>query len=135
MRKMAGGGLASEFPGLPDRIPEGGLVEVHTDGQRFGVWIMPDNRFSGMLEHFLAGLVPEDAQPLYRLAQESVSKAADRGAPFQPVHQAKAEIHTWLAWQNEPGKQLHQAVHHRVLDPQKPESRSFVAWFRSLFEV
>ena len=126
---------ASEFPNLPERIPEGGLVTVHTDGQRFGVWIMPNNRFSGMLEDFLAGLIPEDAQPLYRLAEESVSRAIECGAPFRPVHQAKAEIHTWLAWQDEPGKQLHQAVDHRVLDPAKSECRPFVAWFRSLFEV
>ena len=126
---------ASEFPDLPDRIPEGGLIEVHTDGQRFGVWIMPDNRFTGVLEDFLAGLIPEDALPPYRLAQESVPRAAECDAPFQPAHRTKAQIHTWLAWRDEPGKQLHQVVHHRVLDPRKAESHSFVAWFRRLFEV
>ena len=42
-----------QFVDLPDRIPHDGLETVHpaTDA-RFGVWIMPDNRFSGMLEDF-----------------------------------------------------------------------------------
>ena len=125
----------SEFPELPERIPAGGLVEVHADGQRFGVWIMPDNRFSGMLEDFLAGLIPEDARPLHDFAKEAVSEAAERDAPFRAAHRTKAEIHTWLAWQDEPGKQLHEAVHHRVLDANMPESQPFVAWFRDLYQV
>lgn len=126
---------SSEFPELPALIPAGGLLEAHPDGQRFGVWIMPDNRFSGMLEDFLAALIPEESRPLHELAKESVSRAAECDAPFQSVHRTKAEIHTWLAWQDEPGKQLHQAVHHRVLDPNMPESQSFVAWFRDLYGV
>ena len=40
-----------EFEHLPDRIPRGELEIVHPESDvRFGVWIMPDNRFSGMLE-------------------------------------------------------------------------------------
>ena len=35
----------NEFDGLPDEIPEDGLKVNHRDGPRFGVWIMPDNRF------------------------------------------------------------------------------------------
>ncbi len=72
---------------------------------------------------------------LYEIAGTCVAEAKRNGAPFKDVHRTKAEIHTWLAWQDEPGKQLHQAVHHRVLDPAKPESRSFVNWFRQLFDV
>ena len=132
---QVGARCASEFPQLPDEIPQGGLSAVHGDGQRFGVWIMPDNRFSGMLEDFLVRLIPEDSEPLHRLAKESVAKAAAFDAPFKRTHRTKAEIHTWLAWQDEPGRQLHQAVDHRVLDPRRPESRPFVAWFRNLFEV
>lgn len=35
----------------------------------------------------------------------------------------------------EPGKSLHQAVHHRVLDPEAAGSKPFVRWFRRLFSV
>ena len=124
-----------QFDQLPHDIPAGGLDVFHSDGPRFGVWIMPNNQFSGMLEDFLIQLIPDDSQRLYELAQNCVSEAARHAAPFKEVHKKKAEIHTWLAWQDEPGPQLHQAVHHRVLDPEKPESQSFVNWFRSLFEV
>ena len=124
-----------QFNLLPQDIPAGGLENLHSDGPRFGVWIMPNNQFSGMLEDFLIQLIPDDSQRLYELAQNCVSEAAHHAAPFKEVHKKKAEIHTWLAWQDEPGPQLHEAVHHRVLDPEKPESQSFVNWFRSLFDV
>ena len=124
-----------QFDLLPHDIPAGGLDIFHHDGTRFGVWIMPNNQFSGMLEDFLIQLIPDDSQELYGLAQHCVSEAVRHAAPFKEVHRKKAEIHTWLAWQDEPGPQLHQAVHHRVLDPRKPESRSFVKWFRTLFDV
>ena len=125
-----------QFEDLPDRIPHDGLETVHLEtGTSFGVWIMPDNRFSGMLEDFLIRLIPEDSRDLYELAERCVAEAARSGAPFKDVHKAKAEIHTWLAWQDEPGRQLHQAVHHRVLDPERPESQPFVNWFRHLFDV
>ena len=96
---------------------------------------MPDNRFRGMLEDFLIRLIPNESRPLYDLAENCVTEAARNGASFKGAHTRKAEIHTWLAWQDEPGKQLHEAVHHRVLDPAKPESHPFVDWFRHLFRV
>ena len=125
----------NQFTGLPEEIPTSGLIISSSDGPSFGVWIMPNNRFAGMLEDFLIQLIPDDCQNLYNLVERCVSEAADSGAPFKPVHRTKAELYTWLAWQDEPGKQLHQAVHHRVLDPGKPESQSFVTWFRALFNV
>ena len=127
-----------QFDDLPARIPENGLEIVHPETDvRFGVWIMPDNQFSGMLEDFLIRLIPEDedSRGLYELAGRCVAEAARSGAPFKRAHRTKAEIYTWLAWQDEPGRQLHQAVHHRVLDPERPESQPFVRWFRHLFDV
>ena len=123
------------FAGLPEEIPECGLRVEHHDGIRFGVWIMPDNRFCGMLEDFLIRLVPDESGTLYGLARSCVAEAARNGTSFKDVHMRKAEIHTWLAWQDEPGPQLHEAVKHRVLEPTKPESRPFVRWFRHLYLV
>ena len=125
----------NEFRQLPNEIPEDGFEVDHSDGPRFGVWIMPDNRFRGMLEDLLVRLIPNESRPLYGLAESCVAEAAQNGASFKDVHRRKAELHTWLAWQDEPGRQLHEAVHHRVLDPEKPESRPFVGWFRRLFRV
>ena len=125
----------SEFSNLPDQIPADGLEVVHSRGIRFGVWIMPNNRFSGMLEDWLVGLIPERSRPLYELAGSCVSEAQQRDAPFRAVHRTKAEVHTWLAWQDEPGLRLYDAVQDRVLDPTRPESQPFVKWFRGLFRL
>ena len=125
----------SEFQDLPDQIPAGGLEVVHAGGPRFGVWIMPDNRFQGMLEDLLVRLIPEDSNALYQRARNCVAEARRDHAPFRDIHERKAEVYTWLAWQDPPGLRLHEAVKHRVLDPTRPESRPFVEWFRSLFRV
>lgn len=116
-------------------VADEGLRVTHASGPRFGVWIMPDNRSKGMLEDLLVQLVPGESESLFALARRCVGEAADIGAPFKPAQLTKARVHTWLAWQDEPGKSLHQAVHHRVLDPTKAESKPFVRWFRSLFAV
>ena len=126
---------SNEFFDLPEQIPAEGLEVVHSDGPRFGVWIMPDNRLTGMLEDFLVRLIPDDSRPLYDLATNSVADAKRNGAPFRDVHVRKAEIYTWLAWQDPPDLRLHEAVEHTVLDPARAESRTFVNWFRSLFRV
>ena len=125
----------SEFAELPERIPAEGLEVVHSSGPRFGVWIMPDNRFTGMLEDFLVQLIPDDSRHLYELARNSVAEAKRHDAPFRDVHERKAEIHTWLAWQDPPDLRLHEAVKHTVLDPARDQSRPFVNWFRRLFRV
>ena len=124
-----------EFADLPEQIPAAGLEIVHSGGPRFGVWIMPDNRFTGMLEDLLVQLVPDDSRPLYELAMNRVAEAKRNGAPFRKVHERKAELHTWLAWQDPPGLRLHEAVEHAVLDPARAESQPFVNWFKSLFHL
>lgn len=64
---------SSEFSDLPDEIPAQGLEAVHSGGPRFGIWIMPDNRSTGMLEDWLVRLIPEASGPLYELARNCVS--------------------------------------------------------------
>ena len=124
-----------EFVDLPQQIPAEGLQVTRSGGPRFGVWIMPDNRYSGMLEDLLVRLIPSDSKALYTLARKCVAEASDENAPFKDVHERKAQVYTWLAWQDPPGLRLHEAVKHGVLDPTRPESRPFVNWFRRLFHV
>ena len=99
-----------EFADLPEQIPAAGLDIVHSGGPRFGVWIMP-------------------------VATKCVAEAKSHRAPFRDVHERKAELHTWLAWQDPPGLRLHEAVEHAVLDPAGAESQPFVNWFKNLFRL
>lgn len=121
---------------LPEALPEAGLVHAPSSGARFGVWLMPDNSQRGMLETFLLSLRSEDGDgSLWRWADEIVDQAQSRGAPFRSSHRDKARCHTYLAWQDPPGRQLHQALKERQLDPRAGGSKAFVEWFRRLYEV
>ncbi len=120
----------SELPDmadLPEQIPPDGFVRKRPDGSWLGVWIMPDNRHQGALEEFLLGLVPDTAAELLEYARHSVDGARGLGAALRDVDVTKSVVHTWLAWQENPGPQLHQAVMRRLLDPQHPQSRPFIS--------
>lgn len=123
------------FPGFPaSPQPEGTIVQ-DAEGKKLGVWIMPDNQSRGMLETFLAYLVPDKFGALWAYAQEVLVEARNRAADYSDAHRDKAAIHTWLAWQDPPGCQLHHAVLQRVLDPRSPLARPFIDWFRRLYEL
>ena len=126
--------LLDRFPDLPAELPRTGLI--HGTGEiKIGVWMMPDNQERGMLETFLEFLLPENSDALWELSKQSCEQAAENGASFKTSHVDKARIHTWLAWQNPPGRQLHDAVKQRILTPTSAQAKVFIAWFQKLFEV
>lgn len=77
--------------------------------------------------------VGKDVPLIKELARESVQAARAIGAPVRDHDVTKSTAHTWLAWQENPGLQLHIAVKNRVLDANHPESAPFVSWFQRLF--
>lgn len=128
------------MPDLPETLPATGLIHTAPNGVRFGVWIMPDNQQRGMLETFLAELLPEEKSGgektvLWDYAQQVVQQAKTKGAPFGDTHFDKANIYTWLAWQKPPGRQLHEAVKEHILTPCHPKAQVFLNWFQSLYGV
>lgn len=120
---------------MPDKLPEEGLIVKADNGVRVGIWIMPDNKLPGMLETFLGYLLPTDATSLWEFATSTTDAAKAKGAPFTEAHREKAKIYSWLAWQEPPGRQLHQAIKERILDPQHSEAQQFVSWFRELYQL
>ena len=70
-------------------------------------------------------------------AQKVVLESTKLKAPFKQVHIDKANIYTWLAWQNEPGRQLHQAIKERILNPNYPDPKAeaFFHWFKNLYDL
>ena len=119
---------------FPEKFPETGLIH-DTNGIKFGVWIMPDNKQQGMLETFLAYMITDENELIWKYAQEVVKEAKNRGAAFKNTHFDKANIYTWLAWQNEPGRQLHQAIKERILNPNHPKANVFFNWFKDLYDL
>ena len=99
---------------------------------RTGIWIMPDNRAKGILEDFLRFLIPQCSK-LYQHVEDSLEKIPKEERFFKPVSLPKAKIHTWLAWQEDPGKPLGTAITARFLDPNVPEVDTLVSWLKDLY--
>ncbi len=126
----------SVFDDVPDDMPKRGLIlQDQAEGPRFGVWIMPDNQHRGMLETFLQALIYERSAPLLAYAKSVVLEARAQSAPCREAHIAKAEIHTWLAWQDPPGQAFGRAITSLTLDPQCAAAEPFVSWFLNLYRL
>ncbi len=122
------------IPDLPQELLKTGLIH-RTNGINFGIWIMPDNEARGMLETFLSYLIRDESNPLWQYAKEVATEAQNKGAKFINSHFDKASIYSWLAWQNPPGRQLHDAVKQKILDPTHPQAQSFVNSFKQLYDL
>ena len=122
------------YPNVPRRPdPDGTILESPTGTSlpRAGVWIMPDNKTPGILEDFLRFLIPNQPNPLFAHAERSVATVPERR--FGENDTPKALIHTWLAWQNEPGKPYGTAITARFLDSRLPEAQALAGWLGRLF--
>ena len=137
--------VAGRWQGLRHIFRESGYLDVPnqpvSDGTilfpptgsvlpRAGVWIMPDNQTDGKLEDFLRLLVPKP-NDLFNHAVASVDSVPER--LFSDNNRIKAVMHTWLAWQEKPGKPYGQAITAQFLDPQADHAVAFASWIRRLF--
>lgn len=93
---------------------------------------MPDNRIPGMLEDFAACLIPKENALSIR-AKQAVDGIPAEERVFSPTHTTKAYLHTWLAWQKDPGTPIGLAITKRFLDAAAPEAAGFLTWMSHLF--
>ncbi|BAZ17717.1 hypothetical protein NIES4071_95970 [Calothrix sp. NIES-4071] len=117
------------FPANPDI--NGTIIESSANEPKLGFWLMPNNQDSGMLEDFCAELaVPTSIA----VARECVEEAKIKQATtFKEVHLSKAVIHTYLAWQDEPGRPLGQAITKQALRADTDIAIKFTNWLTELF--
>lgn len=118
---------------LPDIPNPQGTIIVNSEKPKVGIWIMPNNQLPGLLENFVAQLIPSDdslarktEDVLQEIEQEDINK-------YPPVRRPKAFIHTWLAWQESPGRPMGQAITAHCFEYDAPLANSFVEWLRNLF--
>lgn len=123
------------FPDMPTDLPSDGLVTENDKQQRLGVWIMPDNSSDGGLETFLKYLVPEPEGPAWKHAEASVATAMKLGCSCAKCHIEKANLYTWLAWQETPGQSPGVSLTKKILDPHSASAAPFVAWFKRLYQL
>ena len=96
---------------------------------------MPDNSSEGTLEVFLRYMVPAESSSVWDHAIRSTASAKELGAPYRDCHCPKANLYTWLAWQDEPAQRPGEALTKKILDPHAPSAVAFVKWFRDLYQL
>lgn len=114
--------------------PEG--IVIREDGKpTVGIWIMPDNQGPGYLEHFLGALV-DTGTPLWQHTQRTVADLSQQDfCRFRPIKQQKAMLHTWLAWQEEPGRPVGVGIQAGYLNAQASSVEVFLNWMRATFQL
>ncbi|MGI6415475.1 MAG: DUF3226 domain-containing protein [Thermoguttaceae bacterium] len=123
------------YVGVPESPTREGTILDPPAGKllpRVGIWVMPDNSSQGILEDFLSLLVPAGSK-LFDHVKTSVATIPRAERRFSQLAEPKVAIHTWLAWQEEPGKPLGTAITARYLDPDVAQVDVLVSWLNRLF--
>jgi hypothetical protein len=129
--------IAATLASYPYELPSGprkaGTILADIEGYpRIGVWLMPDNESEGMLEDFLLQLAPLAAVAFAKECAKSARLQAFGN--YKTAHESKAVAHTYLAWQDEPGKPLGIAIKARQFDSSNPFADHFIQWLRDMFQ-
>ena len=122
---------------VPDELQLSGLICPSSDSDypKLGLWLMPDNVHLGMVEDFALSLAsPDDV--LLKEAEDELQRIEDyRNNLYSSIHHSKAKIHTYLAWQKEPGCPIGLSITKHVFDPNHPAAQNFVQnWLMPLFQ-
>lgn len=117
---------------IPDEPDPMDTVIVQSSKPTVGVWIMPNNQIPGILEDFIEFLIPEQ-DLLWASAKDCVAQIPEQLRLFR--HTKKAEIHTWLAWQEEPGTPMGQAITKTYLKGHNPQAQQLIQWIRRVFST
>jgi hypothetical protein len=125
---------AASYVAPPQPDPQGLVLNSPPGAMlpRVGVWLMPNNVLPGILEDFLRCLVPQGSA-LFAYAERTVNEIPENLRLFKPIDRPKALIHTWLAWQSEPGRPLGQSITAGFLEHTAAEADNLVRWLQRLF--
>jgi len=126
--------VRSGYKEVPTSPNLNGIIISQEDKPTIGIWLMPNNSLPGELEDFIAFLVPQrESNLLWTYASQCLDGLPKTAERYPEQDRSKAHVHTWLAWQNEPGKPLGQAITARYIDANAPDARQLIEWLRGLF--
>jgi hypothetical protein len=121
---------------VPAKPVENGLV-LEREGflPKLGIWVMPNNKLVGKIENFIRLLVAEEKENLWQIVEKVVSEIPAEEKLFADKDIIKAQVHTFLAWQDEPGRPMGESITRRYFQTDAPDAINFAAWIRRLFEL
>ena len=119
---------------VPKQLDKNGTILNGVErNPKVGIWLMPNNDEMGVLEDFVATLIPqgdslwfEAERILAEIEIKNLNKYASKDRP-------KALIHTWLAWQNNVGVNLSTAIAEKYLTTDSDLCQRFITWLNDLF--
>lgn len=124
----------SGYTSVPLHPEQDGTIIEQVGRPKVGIWLMPNNKTVGMLEDFITFLVPPN-DVLWPMAENIVEQVVQKERRFPATQVQKARLHTWLAWQAEPGKPMGQAITKKYFDTSLPESQRLLIWLRRVFDL
>ena len=116
-------------PSTPDL--DGTIIPGTDELPKIGIWMMPDNRSPGELEHFVARMIPE-GDPVWPLTQAYIDGIPTNHRAFRPQKATRAKVLSWIATREEPGF-MGQAIERRDLYTDGELCQTFIAWLSHLF--
>jgi hypothetical protein len=87
---------------------------------------------AGKLEDLLDTLILH-GDKLRPHARKSTDAAKKLGATFPSRDTIKAQIHCWLAWQEDPGKPFGTAINAKFFIHDSPQALAFLRWLKRLY--
>jgi hypothetical protein len=127
-----------KYQDVPDLPKATGTICTGEDLPKIGVWLMPDNTLPGMLEDFVKLLVPDEQEKLLQRAVDAVEEIPKEEKLFITEHSdktAKAQIHTYLAWQERPGVPYGVAIREKFLKADSEHTQNIMSWIKELFDL
>jgi hypothetical protein len=123
--------VRNNYQNVPASLDPAGTIITQVGKPTVGIWVMPDNTSPGMLENFVSKFVPDpENNSLWKLAENCTQEAIKISTE---IPEAKAHIHTYLAWQKEPGTPLGLAITKQYFDANAPAAQQFIDWVRRLY--
>lgn len=111
------------------------VIDSNPDLPKVGIWIMPDNRNPGEIEDFFLQLIDREDFRLNRARKVIADLIVEKPDFKLDANRSKAETHTWLAWQQDPGRSMGVAIKNNWMSAEHPLAARFAAWFSQLFEL
>lgn len=113
-------------------IIEGTDVEIYP---KVGIWIMPNNEYSGTLENFLLDMIDKEDVLLNKVEDVLTDIESLNIKRYKDIDRNKAKVHTFLSWEKNPGKSLRTEIVSRVLNPRTKTAEIFFEWLKLLYSI
>ena len=110
----------------------GGSIFKSNEGLNdIGLWIMPNNRDEGGIEQWVRSCIFDEEMEFFRKAEIAVRSIEPQR--FKETQREKANLATWLALQQQPGRGPAYAFREHLVDSQKTGFIKIINWLQYLY--